>query len=157
LLTDEAYAVAITHYQQPGDMTRKHWYFLGTGLALWSTWQASTAIGVILGAQVPASWSLDFTLPLTFIALVVPMLKDRAGLAAAIAAGIVAVLAAVLPLKLGLILATLIGITVGLYLEPKDRKRTSMFEVEEQDAAQTPAPTEPIEITSANHTGKDGV
>src|SRR5437660_4010052 len=26
LLTDEAYAVAITHYQKPGDVTRKHWY-----------------------------------------------------------------------------------------------------------------------------------
>src|SRR5947209_3424972 len=128
LLTDEAYVVAITHYQRPGDMARKHWYFLGTGLALWSTWQASTAIGVILGAQVPADWSLDFTLPLTFIALGVPMLKDRAGLAAATIAGIIAVLAASLPLKFGLIIATLIGIAVGLCLEPRDRKRASMFE-----------------------------
>src|SRR5437660_2692861 len=150
LLTDEAYAVAITHYQQPGDVTRKHWYFLGTGLALWSTWQVSTAIGVVLGAQVPASWSLDFTLPLTFIALVVPMLKDRAGLAAAMAAGIIAVLAVGLPLKLGLLLATLIGIAVGLCLEPRDRKRASMFEAEEQDAGQTPVSTEPVQITPAS-------
>ncbi len=157
LLTDEAYAVAITHYQRPDDASRKHWYFLGTGLALWSTWQASTAIGVILGAQVPADWSLDFALPLTFIALVVPMLKDRAGLAAAMAAGIIAVLAAGLPLKLGLLLATLIGITVGLCLEPKNRKPLSMFAAEEQDADQTPTSYEPVEITPANHTGKDGV
>ena len=157
LLTDEAYAVAITHYQQPGDVTRKHWYFLGTGLALWSTWQASTAIGVVLGTQVPASWSLDFTLPLTFIALVVPMLKDRAGLAAAVVAGTIAVLAAGLPLKLGLIVATLIGITVGLCLEPRDRKRVSMLEAEEQNVDQTPAHTEPVEITPVSHTGKDGV
>ena len=54
LLTDEAYAVAITHYQKPGDISRKHWYFLGAGLALWSTWQASTSVGIVLGAQVPA-------------------------------------------------------------------------------------------------------
>src|ERR1700726_1733385 len=43
LLTDEAYAVVITHYQQHSDGTRKHWYFLGAGLTLWTTWQASTA------------------------------------------------------------------------------------------------------------------
>ncbi len=157
LLTDEAYAVAITHYQRPGDMTRKHWYFLGTGLALWGTWQASTAIGVVLGAQVPADWSLDFTLPLTFIALVVPMLKDRAGLAAAIAAGVIAVLAAGLPLKLGLLLATLMGMTVGLCLETRDRKRASMFGPEEQDAGQTSDPIEPVEIAPASRPGKDGV
>jgi 4-azaleucine resistance transporter AzlC len=157
LLTDEAYAVAITHYQRSGDASRKHWYFLGTGLALWVTWQASTAIGVVLGAQVPASWSLDFTLPLTFIALVVPMLKDRAGLATAIAAGIIAVLASGLPLKLGLLLATLMGITVGLCLEPRDRKPASMFGPEEQDASQTSDPIEPVEIAPASHPGKEDV
>ena len=79
-LTDEAYAVTITHYQETnGDNTsgagardHRHWYFLGAGLGLWSTWQVSTAIGIYIGAQVPESWSLDFTLALTFIALVVP-------------------------------------------------------------------------------------
>src|SRR5690606_20428358 len=60
LLTDEAYAVTITHYQQEGDDSEKHWFFLGSGLALWTTWQLSTAVGIFLGAQIPASWSLDF-------------------------------------------------------------------------------------------------
>jgi 4-azaleucine resistance transporter AzlC len=90
LLTDEAYAVAITHYEseRPSHETgNKHWYFLGAGLALWSTWQLSTALGIILGARVPDSWSLDFTLALTFIALVVPGLKDRPALAAALTRG----------------------------------------------------------------------
>ena len=74
LLTDEAYAVAIPHYREPSDQAGKHWCFLGAGLALWAVWQASTAVGIFLGAQVPPSWSLDFTLPLTFIALVLPAL-----------------------------------------------------------------------------------
>jgi predicted branched-subunit amino acid permease len=123
LLTDEAYAVAITHYQKPTDVTHKHWYFLGAGLALWSTWQISTAIGVMLGANVPTSWSLDFTLPLTFIALVVPSLKERAGIIAAGTAGIVALLASGLPLKLGLVVATFVGIAVGWYLDARKGKR----------------------------------
>jgi 4-azaleucine resistance transporter AzlC len=117
LLTDEAYAVTITHYQEKTIEANKHWFFLGAGLALWSGWQISTAIGISLGAIIPSSWSLDFTLALTFIALVVPMIKDHPSLAAALTAGIVAVLANGLPYKLGLVLATLIGIGIGLLLE----------------------------------------
>ena len=117
LLTDEAYAVTITHYQKVGDDTHKHWYFLGAGLALWTTWQLSTGVGIFLGGQVPASWSLDFTGPLTFIALVVPMLKDRASIAAALTAALTALLVVSLPLKLGIAVAALAGITIGLTLE----------------------------------------
>jgi len=122
LLTDEAYAVTITHYLQPayGSQPRnRHWYFLGAGITLWSTWQASTAIGIFLGAQVPDTWSLDFTLALTFIALVVPALKDRPNIASAASAGIVAVAASGLPYKLGLMLAALVGILVGLWAETR--------------------------------------
>jgi 4-azaleucine resistance transporter AzlC len=55
LLTDEAYAVTIMHYRLGGETGNKHWFFLGSGLALWGTWQASTAAGIFLGAQVPAA------------------------------------------------------------------------------------------------------
>jgi predicted branched-subunit amino acid permease len=88
-------------------------------LTLWTTWQLSTAAGIYLGASVPASWSLDFTLALTFIALVVPAIRDRASLGAALAAGLVAVALFNLPLKSGLLAASLIGILVGLLLEEK--------------------------------------
>jgi len=117
LLTDEAYAVSIIHYQQEGDLRNKHWYFLGSGLTLWTTWQLSTAAGIFLGTSIPASWSLDFTLALTFIAIIVPALKDRASTGAALSAGVAAVILFNLPLKLGLLAASLIGILVGLAIE----------------------------------------
>ena len=119
LLTDEAYAVAITHYYRKDKSRYKHWYFLGAGLALWTSWQISTAVGVFLGTQVPPSWSLDFTLAFTFIALLIPSLKDHPSLLAAISAGAVAVLTAGLPYKLNLIVAAIIGIVVGLWSEKK--------------------------------------
>ena len=127
VLTDEAYAVTITHYRQSDEAgvsaasstASRHWYFLGAGLTLWVVWQISTATGILLGANVPASWSLDFTLPLTFIALVIPALKTRAEWIAAAIAGILAVLAAGLPLNLGLLAATLAGMASGLLLEGK--------------------------------------
>lgn len=117
LLTDEAYAVSILHYRQEGELRHKHWFFLASGLLLWLAWQASTAAGVFLGAAVPASWSLDFTLALTFIAILVPALTDRATVGAAVCAGLVALLVAGLPLKLGLVSAALAGILAGYWLE----------------------------------------
>jgi len=117
LLTDEAYAATVIHYEKEGAGRHSHWFFLGAGFSLWSTWQASTALGIFLGAAIPASWSLDFALPLTFIAMVVPVLRNRPAVAAAISAGIVALFAYSLPYKLGLILAALVGIAVGTFLE----------------------------------------
>jgi 4-azaleucine resistance transporter AzlC len=119
LLTDEAYAVTITHFNRNLPEREGHWFFLGAGLALWLTWQTGTALGISIGAIVPASWSLDFTLALTFIALVIPTLKDRPTLAAALAAGLTAVLTYSLPFSLWIIIAALAGIGVGLWLEAK--------------------------------------
>jgi len=121
LLVDEAYAVAIRHYEQHAGGLNKHWYFLGAGAALWAIWQLSTAAGILLGTEVPPSWGLDFTLALTFIAIVVPMLKDRASLVAALTAGMTALLAFGLPYKLWLILAACAGIAAGVLVERKAR------------------------------------
>lgn len=125
LLTDEAYAVSVTKYQREGVTQFSHWYFLGAALALWSSWQVSTAVGIFLGAQIPASWGLDFTLALTFIALVVPSLKDRAGVATAVAAAIAALAFYNLPYKLGLIAATLAALLVGIWVENGSLKTAS--------------------------------
>ena len=119
LLTDEAYAPTVLHYEKEEGQQYGHWFFLGAGLALWSTWQISTAIGVLLGSAIPESWSLDFALPLTFIAMVVPVLKNRPMIAAALSAGVTALLAYSLPYRLGLILAALVGIVVGTILEER--------------------------------------
>ncbi len=116
-LTDEAYAASIGHLETSPDSPNRHWFFLGASLGLWTTWQVCTAIGIFLGAVIPSTWPLDFTLALTFIAMVAPLLKDRAGVAAGLSAGIVAVAAYTLPYKLGLIAAALTGIAVGLIVE----------------------------------------
>jgi 4-azaleucine resistance transporter AzlC len=119
LLTDEAYAPSILEYEKTGIKPMSHWFLLGAGFVLWFVWQVSTALGIFLGTAIPESWTLDFALPLTFIAMVVPALKNRPMIAAAVSAGVVALLAYGLPFKLGLILAALIGIVVGTVLEGK--------------------------------------
>lgn len=117
LLTDEAYAVTILHYQKPDGNGKKHWYYLGTGLALWTTWQLSTAAGIFLGGHIPTSWSLDFTSTLTFIALVVPTIKDHTSTTVALTSALTALVVIALPLKLGIAIAALVGIAIGLTLE----------------------------------------
>ena len=117
LLTDEAYAPTVIHYEKEGATPFGHFFLLGAGLTLWIDWQISTALGIFLGAAIPESWSLDFALPLTFIAMVVPVLKNRPAIAAAISAGVVALFAHTLPYQLGLIVAAVVGITVGTLLE----------------------------------------
>jgi len=116
-LTDEAYAVTIVHYDQEERTAYDHWFFLGAGITLWTAWQLSTAAGIFLGTAVPESWSLDFALALTFIALLFPTLKDRPSLAAAAVAGICSVFFFSLPYRLGLVAAVLAGILAGVWLE----------------------------------------
>ncbi|MFN2297807.1 MAG: AzlC family ABC transporter permease [Anaerolineales bacterium] len=117
LLTDEAYAVSIAHFEREGAAPAGHWFLLGAGLVLWTTWQVSSALGIFLGAALPSSWPVDFAVPVTFIATIVPALKDKPALAAALSAAVTALLADGLPYKLGLILAAMVGIAVGAVLE----------------------------------------
>ncbi len=117
LLTDEAYAVAITHFNQKGPSPTRHWHLLGAGLTLWSTWQISTVASILIGSQLGLNWSLSFALPLTFIGLVVPGIRDRATLAAAVSAGVIGLLFSGLPYKLGLIVAAVVGISMGVWME----------------------------------------
>ena len=119
LLTDEAYAPTALKFEREGASLLGHWFLFGAGLALWSTWQVSTGLGIFLGAVIPPAWPLDFALPLTFIALVMPALRNRPAIAAALSAGLVALLAYSLPYKLGLILAALTGIFIGTMLEAR--------------------------------------
>lgn len=115
LLTDEAFATASTHYQRANNRAA-HWYMLGTGLALWTAWQISTALGVWIGGGMPSNFPLSFALPLTFIALLIPTLVDRPTSAAAASAGFLAVLLSGLPLKLGLLISAMAGIGVGVWV-----------------------------------------
>ena len=114
VLTDQAFAVSIVRYGDVNDPVYKQWYFTGAALTLWITWQISTIVGIVLGAQVPASWSLDFAIPLVFLVLLVPSIKSRPDLIAAVVGGGVAVAAAGAPYGLGLMIGAISGVVAGV-------------------------------------------
>ena len=113
LLTDEAYAVTVQRLRTEPLGPNQHYFLLGSGLLLWTGWQITTIAGALIGETVPDSWSLSFAIPLTFIAIVAPILKDRADLTAALTAGLLAMIGQPLPWKLWLILAAIGGILAG--------------------------------------------
>ena len=122
LMTDQGFAMGVRVYGRPGDRRLRHWHLLGIGVTLWSVWQASVVAGAVAGAQVPAAWSLDFVVTLSFVVILVPALRTRADLAAAIVAGAVALVAAGLPYKLSLVVASLAGIAAGVAVERAHRR-----------------------------------
>jgi predicted branched-subunit amino acid permease len=66
---------------------------------------------------VPAAWRLEFAAPLAFIAMTIPLLRDRAMVVAALAAAVVVAFSHDIPLKLNIVLAAAAGIAAGLFIE----------------------------------------
>ena len=116
LLTDQAYALSVAEFDENPDRSRWR-YYLGAAASLWIVWQVGTVAGVVIGTGVPDALGLTFAVPLVFLALLVPAMKDRPSTAAGVAGGAVAVLAAGLPLNLGLLVGALSGVAVGLATE----------------------------------------
>jgi predicted branched-subunit amino acid permease len=119
LTADNVYGLMLQRFSERPDDPGKLGYFLGAGVAVWLAWQAAVLAGVVIGAGVPASWRLDFAAPLAFIAMSVPLLRDRAMVAAALAAGVTVIAAHALPLKLALLAAAATGIGVGMAFETR--------------------------------------
>jgi len=88
-------------------------YFAGTNAIVAPSWCIATMIGAVAGNTLPESWSLDFALPIAFLAMVGPMLRTPAHMIAAGVAVAVAILAAGVPHNLGLIIAGLSGMLSG--------------------------------------------
>ncbi|HMO57522.1 MAG TPA: AzlC family ABC transporter permease [Roseiflexaceae bacterium] len=94
-LTDESYAIGMRRFLR-GDGSPA--YLFGSNLSLFVCWQASTIAGILIGAAIPdpAAYGLDLVFPLTFIGLLLPLLRDRGAVVAALAGGLLAVLGALL-------------------------------------------------------------
>jgi predicted branched-subunit amino acid permease len=122
-LADPVYALAPTRFEGPSGTAHprdRFRYYLSVGVLLWVGWMAMTGAGMLLGGVLPDWLRLDLAAPLTFLLLLLPMLRGRAAYAAAATGGIVAVAASGLPLGLGLLLGAAAGIAAGAYAGGRD-------------------------------------
>jgi predicted branched-subunit amino acid permease len=117
LLTDQAFAAAIRKYDSHGDAKRAALHYAGSGMALWTFWQVTNAVGFYVGNVIPAAWSLEFAVPLCFLALLAPALRGAPHVLAAIVAGVAVMALDALPMRLNLVVAGLLGIVAGLAVE----------------------------------------
>ncbi len=116
VLTDQAYALSIAEFT--AEEGRSRWrYYLGVAAPLWIVWQIGTVAGFVLGAGVPDAWGLTFAVPLVFLALLIPAMKDRPTTVAGAVGGVSALLAAGVPFNLGLLVGATAGIVAGLLVE----------------------------------------
>jgi predicted branched-subunit amino acid permease len=116
LLTDQAYAMSVMEFDSDRSRDRFR-YYLGLGGSIWTIYVLSTAIGVVVGANVPPELELSFTVPLIFLALLVPVMKDRSTIMTGAVGGLGALVGASAPFNIGLLLGALAGITAGLTVE----------------------------------------
>ena len=80
-------------------------------------WVVTNLIGFYAGNAIPASWSLDFAVPLCFIALVAPLFRTVPAIAAGLVGGAAVLALDALPMKLSLVAAGLIGIAAGTIVD----------------------------------------
>jgi len=113
LLVDHTYALSVIRYAREDEDFNRRDYYLAMGVVVWLQWIVMTALGAVLGAQLPAALHLDFAVPLSFLALLVPLVTTRPALAAAVVGAALAIVLAGLPYSLGLVIATLVGVAAG--------------------------------------------
>lgn len=119
-LTDETFAVTATYYNA-SQSPHKHWYQLGSSIGMYSNWFACTVIGVIAGQAITPDQArqlgFEFAMIVTFIGIVIPMVRTRPIIGAILAAGVMSVLTNHLDNKLGLVISALVGVAVGTTME----------------------------------------
>lgn len=116
LLVDQSYALGVSNFPLMPLEDRLP-YYMGISVLMFVNWLTVTGLGAVLGGQIPGSWQLDFTIPLSFAALLVTAVKDRPSLVAAVVAGAVAIAAAPLPYRLNLMIGASCGIIAGVLAE----------------------------------------
>ncbi|EGU32949.1 putative branched-chain amino acid transport protein [Vibrio sp. N418] len=115
LLTDELFAIC-------GNQTTQRfepWYALGAGLSFYLCWNLATFVGIVAGSYIPAmnELGLEFAVAATFIALVIPNVKNSPTLAAVIAALIFSVALNLFHVEGALMIASLGGMLTGYLVE----------------------------------------
>jgi 4-azaleucine resistance transporter AzlC len=118
-LTDETFAVAVRRYSQDDGSPLKRWYQLGSSIAMYLNWQFWCLVGVFLGTKIPdaSTWGLDVAMPVTFIGMLIPFVKNRPIGVAVLTAGASSLLTVGLPHRLGIFVSAILGVIAGLVTE----------------------------------------
>jgi len=117
LLADPVYALAAARFDTPdggGTDREKRAFYFAAGFTCLVGWSSLLAIGIFAGGFIPEWVPFELAIPLTFLLLTLPLIKNSAGLVAAAVAGIVALVFHGLPLGVGLMVGAVVGVAAGV-------------------------------------------
>jgi 4-azaleucine resistance transporter AzlC len=160
LLTDESFALAISHFRRIGRTDERGYWIAAIGPDGIFTWILATLAGVVLGAQIPEPGRLgiDVIFPAAMIGLAVGLITGRRELVAAIVgAGVAVGVALVSSPSIGIVSGGILGPLVALVipkrlaaetaplgsLESADRYLMPASHVHADGPGEPPSPDEP--------------
>lgn len=118
LMVDQVYAMSVQRYAA-GDLRLEERlaYYFGVAAPVIPVWYLGSAVGALVGEGIPPEFALDFAVPITFIAMVAPMLRTAPSVIAALVAVAVSLGAVGLPFNLGVVVGGLAGTIAGALAE----------------------------------------
>lgn len=133
VLIDQVFGLTILRSHDDPDEFRR--YYTTAGVFFFVGWQASVALGLVVGPRIPSSWALDFAPAVMFCGLVVIALRDRPSVVAAVVGAGGSGLALGLENRLGLLVGGLAGVIAGTAVEEAARRRAPGSAAPDQRAA----------------------
>ncbi len=126
LLVDQTFAASTAEYERRPAMplAEKIAFFFGSAAPIVPVWYGATLAGALLGRGIPPEFALDFAVPITFLAIIAPMVRTLAHLVAAIVSIAVALLLSGLPYNGGLLVAGTLAMMAGAEVERRTGPRT---------------------------------
>ena len=119
LMADQAFSVSSAYFKKNIKNKNVHFHMLGSGLTLWSLWQLSTLIGIVLGNIVPAQLGLEFAIPLTFFSLILSELRKLDHIVIILISGICSVLTYDFPFKIYIIFSAIFSLIISIMINKK--------------------------------------
>ncbi|PKI16243.1 AzlC family ABC transporter permease [Colwellia sp. 12G3] len=122
-LTDEMFAVTCAYMEKHKNFSAV--YALSSGITFYVIWNISTFAGIIAGQHIPnlEHLGLEFAIAATFIAIVIPNIKNRSTLVSVVSSGLSAIILSIFMEEYALIIATFIGMFCGYLTKDNDKNK----------------------------------
>jgi len=119
MMVDQAYALAHARYESAAaqPVSVKLAYYFGVVSTVAPAWYGATLAGALLGEVIPPSLPIALMVPVTFLALVGPMLRTLAHVVAAFTSVVAALVFGFLPYSLGVLVAGALAMVAGAEVE----------------------------------------
>ncbi len=127
-LVDQSFAASQAEFEARPDqpLRDKVAFFFGSVTPIAPLWFVATFAGAAMGQAIPPEFALDFAVPITFLAIVAPMLRSLPHVVAAGVSIVAALVLVGLPSGAGLLVAAALAMTAGALTEVALERRRAL-------------------------------